>query len=279
MRVDVECGNSIRAILDGNKFPGNLTELQADTVLEAASWCANHALRQGLEWLRGSQTVSLGQISTGQTNPEEPDYFLPFLYKKLVGVGLVKFIQAGNISVEEERDDPMFTWKGTDREFWPPSLDFLKKAYIAKKGQNSLTSRDNSIIIKVNGGLYDGVDLKANVRFPEIPKIPAGLLDIDKVVEKSGPALAYKEDLRNHIYNSNELVPVYELNKLEKRLPNTPAFEEIKQKIKALETNLQTLKDDLAKLEESHNEDIGTVNKEIKELDENVPFLELIKKL
>ena len=51
MRVDVECGGSIRAILDGKKFPGNLTELQADTVLEAASWCANHALRQGLEWL------------------------------------------------------------------------------------------------------------------------------------------------------------------------------------------------------------------------------------
>jgi hypothetical protein len=51
----------------------------------------------------------LGQISTGQTNPEEPDYFLPFLYKKLVGVGLVKFIQAGNISVEQEEDDPMFT--------------------------------------------------------------------------------------------------------------------------------------------------------------------------
>jgi hypothetical protein len=59
--------------------------------------------------ISGSQTVSLGQISTGQTNPEEPDYFLPFLYKKLVGVGLVKFLQAGNINVEEERDDPMFT--------------------------------------------------------------------------------------------------------------------------------------------------------------------------
>jgi hypothetical protein len=33
----------------------------------------------------------------------------------------------------------------------------LKKAYIAKKGSNSL--KDKSIEIKLNGGLYDGVDL------------------------------------------------------------------------------------------------------------------------
>ena len=37
MRVDVECGGSIRAILDGKPFPGGLTKDQADTVLEAAS--------------------------------------------------------------------------------------------------------------------------------------------------------------------------------------------------------------------------------------------------
>jgi hypothetical protein len=49
MCVNVECGGSIVAILDGKKFPGNLTQSQADTVLEAAGWCANQALRQGLE--------------------------------------------------------------------------------------------------------------------------------------------------------------------------------------------------------------------------------------
>ena len=123
MRVDVECGGSISAILDDKKFPGNLTQNQADTVLEASSWSANHALKQGLEWLRGSTRINIGQISTGQTNPEEPDYFLPFLYKKLVGAGLVKFVLAGNIKEESEDCDPMFTWKDTDREFWPPSLD------------------------------------------------------------------------------------------------------------------------------------------------------------
>lgn len=32
-------------------------------------------------------------------------------------------------------------------------------AYISKKGQNSLVSKDNSISIKPSGGLYDGVDL------------------------------------------------------------------------------------------------------------------------
>lgn len=162
MRVDVECGGAISAILDGNPFPGGLTKSQADTVLEAATWSANHAIRQGLEWLRGSQSVSIGQISTGQTNPEEPDYFLPFLYKKLVIAGLVKFVHSGNIAVEEESDDPMFTWKGKDSEFYSPSLDFLKKTYLAKRGQNSLTSKDGSVKIKPHGGLYDGIDLKVN---------------------------------------------------------------------------------------------------------------------
>lgn len=37
MRVDVECGGSISAILDGKAFPGGLTKNQADTVLESAS--------------------------------------------------------------------------------------------------------------------------------------------------------------------------------------------------------------------------------------------------
>lgn len=36
-------------------------------------------LATGLDKLiRGSVSISLGQISVGQTNPEEPDYFPPF---------------------------------------------------------------------------------------------------------------------------------------------------------------------------------------------------------
>jgi hypothetical protein len=62
--------------------------LQAETVREATAWCANHMIMQGLDWLRGSASVSMGQISTGQTNPEEPDYFPTFLRNKLVGAGL-----------------------------------------------------------------------------------------------------------------------------------------------------------------------------------------------
>jgi len=126
-RVNLESGGSIFNILAGKDFPGALTKDQADTVLEASSWCANHAIKQGqTDFLRGSQSVSMGQISTGQTNPEEPDYFPPFLIKKLVGAGLVKFFTTGNISEERDDTDPMFTWKGNDREFYPPSLDFLK---------------------------------------------------------------------------------------------------------------------------------------------------------
>ena len=43
--------------------------------------------------------------------------------------------------------------------FYPPSLDFLKKTSLAKRGQNSLTSSYGSIKIRPNGGLYDGVDI------------------------------------------------------------------------------------------------------------------------
>lgn len=116
-------------------------------------------IRQGLEWLRGSQSISLGQISTAQTNPDEPDYFPPFLRNKLVAVGLIKFIHAGNLPEQQYPLDPMWFWKGKDTEFYAPSLDFLKKTYLAKRGQNSLQSRDGSVEIKAAGGVYDGMDI------------------------------------------------------------------------------------------------------------------------
>jgi len=116
-RVDLESGNTITKILGDKQFPSGLTKAQIDVVQEAAAWCANHMLKQGLEWLRGSASISLGQISTAQTNPEEPDYFPPFLRKKLVGVGLIQFIYAGNIPLERGDSDPF----GDDPSFSPIS--------------------------------------------------------------------------------------------------------------------------------------------------------------
>jgi len=212
MRVDVECGGSISAILDGRKFPGNLTQNQADTILEASSWCANHVLKQGLEWLRGSASVNIGQISTGQTNPEEPDYFLPFLYKKLEGAGLVKCIHAGNIGVEREDSDPMFTWKDTDSEFYPPSLDFLKKTYIAKRGQNSLTSRDGSVVIKPNGGLYDGVDISVEASSETLKKLRKELLEtinqIDEELRRLDKKLEGVEPISDNLQEIDGIIEV-----------------------------------------------------------------------
>src|SRR5437762_367800 len=101
----------------------------------------------------------MGQISTGQTNPDEPDYFPPFLRNKLVGAGLIQFIHTGNLPEEKDLTDPARWFPGKDTEFFSPSLDFLKKTYLAKRGQNSLTSQDKSVAISPNGGVYDGVDL------------------------------------------------------------------------------------------------------------------------
>lgn len=160
-RVDLESGGAITQILGKDNFPGKLTKLQSETVKEAVGWCANHMVRQGLEWLRGSQSVSLGAINTGQTNPEEPDYFLPpkaGLRNKLVQVGLLKFIQTANIPTKDNYG--FDEWKEeTDRINNYATRDFLKMAYLAKKGQNSLVSKDKTVTVRPSGGLYDGIDL------------------------------------------------------------------------------------------------------------------------
>lgn len=154
-RVDLECGGAISELLNKRPWPGDLTKDQQDAVEESVGWCANHMIKQGLEWLRGSQSVSLGQISTGQTNPEEPDYFLPFLRKKLVSAGLIKFVYAN--SVPERREYESFSdWaRDTDDKNQIPSLDFLKKAYLMKSG---LHSKDGTITIQKEG-TYEGVDI------------------------------------------------------------------------------------------------------------------------
>jgi hypothetical protein len=98
----------------------------------------------------------MGQISTEQTNPEEPDYFPPFIRKKLVTAGLIKFVYAN--SIPEQRESGDFINQDPEQVFLP-SKEFLKRAYLAKKGQNSLVSQDGTITVRPSGGLYDGVDL------------------------------------------------------------------------------------------------------------------------
>jgi hypothetical protein len=61
-RVDLESGGTITGILAEKPFPGHLTKTQEEAVKEAVAWCANHMIRQGLEWLRGNQAVSLGSL-------------------------------------------------------------------------------------------------------------------------------------------------------------------------------------------------------------------------
>ena len=48
MRVNLESDNLIKEAV-GDKFPGELSQSQADTVLEAIGLCTNNVLRQGLE--------------------------------------------------------------------------------------------------------------------------------------------------------------------------------------------------------------------------------------
>lgn len=49
--------------------------------------------------------------------------------------------------------------EGEDSAWWHASLDFLKRAYLAKRGKGSLVSKDKTVEIRPAGGIYDGVDL------------------------------------------------------------------------------------------------------------------------
>lgn len=100
-RVSIESGHAIKDAL-GDMFPDSLPAQQAESVKEMAAWSANHYLKQGLEWLKGSQSVSLGPITTGQTNPEEPDYLPPFIQKELVSLGLMRNILTSNLKTEPD---------------------------------------------------------------------------------------------------------------------------------------------------------------------------------
>lgn len=82
-RVDVECGGIITQTIGDKEFPYGLTKLQANVALEAAAWCANQFLTRGGNWDRGSGSINRGQTSASQSNPDEPDYFPPFLRDKL----------------------------------------------------------------------------------------------------------------------------------------------------------------------------------------------------
>jgi hypothetical protein len=158
-RVSKESGHVIRDSLGEKPFPGDLTKKQRESVVEMASWSANHMVKQGLDWIRGSQSVSLGQISTGQTNPEQPDYLPPFIHEELVSVGLMRNIQTSSLEVEDDSDfgdsincDP--------EKVNPVTWDDMKRMYLSKKGGNSVTSTDGTISVKPSGGVYGGIDLR-----------------------------------------------------------------------------------------------------------------------
>lgn len=99
-----------------------------------------------------------------------------------MGVGLIQFIYAGNIPLERGDSDPF----GDDPSFSPISQDFLKKAYIAKRGSNSLSSNNDSIEIKLVGGIYGGVDLGVSKRFDK---------KIDEAIKLANVAISNVEEV------------------------------------------------------------------------------------
>jgi len=278
-RVDLESGGTILEILADKPFPGDLTKKQEEAVKESAAWCANHMIRQGLDWLRGSTSISLGSISTGQTNPDEPDYFPPFLKQKLVQAGLINFIHSANIRTEKEYEDFNKWGSEIDTINKIPSLDLLKRTYLAKRGQNSLTSKDGSMVIKPNGGLYDGVDLSVVEKDPVSDNLHK--LDKNLIADKDTYNVRFREEPKSYSI-SHRLDLVYreywikELDDLESRIPGNPALDKIRKKVKELG-------DEILKLSENHFQDVGKLHRELAKLDKKVdntgPLPETLKKI
>lgn len=133
-RISLETGHLVRDALGEDGFPGSLTKKQAEAVKETAAWSANHMLKQNLDWVRGSRSISLGQISTGVTHPDEPDYLIPWVVTELVSVGLRSNIIATNLKEEETRDNLL---NRDPNDVFLPTWDALEKIYVRKRGQGS----------------------------------------------------------------------------------------------------------------------------------------------
>ena len=70
----------------------------------------------------------------------------------------------GSLREEQEGCEKERCWRGTDEEFYASSLGFFKKKNIAKRGQNRLQSKDGTINVSAEGGVYDGIDISVDTK-------------------------------------------------------------------------------------------------------------------
>ena len=88
----------------------------------------------------------------------------------------------------------------------------MKKTYIAKRGQNSLTSRDGSVVIKPNGGLYDGVDISVEASSETLKKLRKELLEtinqIDEELRRLDKKLEGVEPISDNLQEIDGIIEV-----------------------------------------------------------------------
>lgn len=161
----------------------------------------------------------------------------------------------------------------------------MKKAYIAKKGQNSLTSKDKSIDIKPNGGLYDGVDistkavkdlkdLKVELK-EDLNTIDKELVRLDKKIVGKMPVSENLEEIDKTVTAKNrtlsyvgEILP--EL-KEPQSIPNKAYIDtKVTRTYDKIEKRVRENEDNILEIREDHFQDIGNVNRELAKHEEEL---------
>lgn len=148
-------------IITSTSFDTITPEAQTKVKL-AACFLAQYYLTGGYTWLRGSTSISAGQINISQSMPDEPDYLLPQilpllqinqenLYKPTVSFKKEFGVANYDDSFTDTPGYTMLTWEDALKTFLKP---------------NNVWSRDASVIIKLVKNLKTSepaIDLSVNV--------------------------------------------------------------------------------------------------------------------
>ena len=154
---------------------------------------------------------------------------------------------------------------------------------------NPISDYDNHIVYVNNTDNWRGWNDNALVHKGAIKELGKGhfsknLHDIDKNFRYVWDVEGKRFEIGKRLVYVGYVTPAYKdyhipswidvkrvIEKVEKKIPNKAEFDKIKEK-------LQEVKDDLHKLEQEHIDDIGTVNKDMKELGSRVDLSDFVGK-
>lgn len=147
-------------IITSSNFDTLSTEAQTKVKL-AACFLAQYYLTGGYTWLRGSTSISAGQINISQSMPDEPDYLLPQilpllqinqenLYKPTVSFKKEFGVANYDDSFIDTPGYTMLTWEDALKTFLKPNNVWSKDASVIIKLVKNLETSEPAIDLSVD---------------------------------------------------------------------------------------------------------------------------------